>query len=147
MATSAIATSQPQPAERIDYRRLLWVAPLAAAVAAIANLALYFIADALGAFPDGILLPNGQTMGPAPVISTSVIGVIAAAIVFAVLGRFSARPIRLFRIVALVALVLSFASPFGIAGAGAAYIGTLLLMHVVAALAAIGFFTTLARKA
>ena len=147
MATTAVATSRPQPAERIDYRRLLWVAPLAAAVAAIANLALYFIADALGAFPDGILLPNGQTMGPAPVLSTSVIGVIAAAIIFAVLGRFSARPIRLFRIVALVALVLSFASPFGIAGAGGTYIGALLLMHVVAAFVAVGFFTTLARKA
>ena len=80
-------------------------------------------------------------------IGVTVMGVVAAAIVFAVLGRFSARPIRLFPIVALVALVLSFAPTFGIAGAGTAYIGTLLLMHVVAALAAIGFFTTLARKA
>lgn len=147
MATTAIATSQPQPIERIDYRRLVWVAPLAAAVAAVANVALYFIADALGAFPDTVQLPNGQALGPGPVIGVTIMGVVAAAIVFAVLGRFSARPIRLFRIVALVALVLSFAPTFGIAGAGAAYIGSLLLMHVIAALAAVGFFTTLARKA
>ena len=147
MATTAIATSQPQPIERIDYWRLVWVAPLAAAVAAVANVALYFIADALGAFPDTVQLPNGQALGPGPVIGVTIMGVVAAAIVFAVLGRFSARPIRLFRIVALVALVLSFAPTFGIAGAGAAYIGSLLLMHVIAALAAVGFFTTLARKA
>ena len=147
MAATAIATSQPQPAERIDYRRLLWVAPLTAAVAAVANLALYFIADALGAFPDTVHRPNGQALGSGPVIGVTIMGVVAAAIVFAVLGRFSARPIRLFRIIALVALVLSFAPAFGIAGAGAAYIGSLLLMHVIAALAAVGFFTALARKA
>jgi Family of unknown function (DUF6069) len=76
----------------------------------------------------------------------------AAAIVYVLIGRFSKRPIRVFRIVAVVALVLSFASPIS-----AAYVFPLsdapdvitvvflLAMHVVAAIITIGLFTTMAR--
>lgn len=146
MATSAFTPAQPMPSERVDYRRLLWVAPLAAGVAALANAVLYFIADALGAFPDSVLVTNGQPMSVAPVILSSIVGVLGGALVFALLGRFARRPLTVFRIVALIVLVLSFAQPFFIAGAGLDYRLWLLAMHVVAGVIAIALLTGLARK-
>jgi len=43
--------------------------------------------------------------------------------------------------------VLSFVGPFTIAGAPAAMVGALLLMHAIAAVAVVGPLTTLAAKA
>ena len=65
--------------------------------------------------------------------------------VFAVVALLSRRPIRTFRIVAAVALVLSFATPLTIPGAPLSMILTLELMHVVAAVLITGTLTTLAR--
>jgi hypothetical protein len=72
-----------------------------------------------------------------------------AAIVYALIGRFSKHPIRVFRVVALIALLLSFAMPLSAMQftppADVTTIVVLLVMHVVAAMITIGMFTTLAR--
>ena len=78
---------------------------------------------------------------------TSVVGAIAAAIIFAVIGLFARRPVRLFRIVSVVALVLSFAMPLTIPGAPFAMVLSLEVMHVVAWAVIVWLLTTLARKA
>ena len=46
-------------------------------------------------------------MDPVPIIMFTVLGVGAATLVFALLARFTRRPITIFRWVALVALLLS----------------------------------------
>ena len=147
MAATAFDSAQPRPVEQVDYRRLLWVAPLAAVVAAIVNAIIFALADAAGLFPDDVLLTSGQPMGLGPVVSVTIIGVVGAVIVYALIGRFSRRPIRLFTIVAAVVLVLSFASPLSIPGAGAGYIAALELLHITTAAIAVGLLTRLARKA
>ncbi|HVF01469.1 MAG TPA: DUF6069 family protein [Rubrobacteraceae bacterium] len=53
---------------------------------------------------------------------------------------------RVFRIVAVVALVLSFATPLTIPGAPTSMVLTLELMHMVAALVIVSTLTTLTRK-
>jgi len=144
MVTSTNAARQ---LERVDYGKIWWVTLVAAGVAAVINAIIFIIGDALGAFPKTVLLPsNNEPLSLGAVIFISIVGVIAGGIVFAVIGRFSRRPIRLFTIVALVFLVLSFSSPFSIPNAPAGYIIALLLMHVVAGLATIGLLTTLARR-
>jgi hypothetical protein len=56
------------------------------------------------------------------------------------------RPVRNFRVLATIVLVLSFATPFTMHGAPPAMVATLLLMHVVAAVVVVvGILTTLAR--
>ncbi len=149
MVTTTTGTAQPQPlaSEGVDYRRLLWAAPLAAVVAAVANAILYFIGDALGAFPDSVTVAGDRPMSVAPVIISSIVGVLGGAAVSALIGRFARRPISVFRVVAGVVLLLSFAQPFFIAGAGFGYRAGLILMHVVAAAIAVGMLTTLARRA
>lgn len=151
MASTALNSAPAQPSEQIDYRRLLWVAPLAAAVAAVVNAIIFLIADAAGLFPDDVLLANGQAINVGAVVSLSIVGVVGAAIVYALTGRLSGRvtrrPIRLFTIIAAVVLILSFASPFLVPGAGAGYIATLELLHVTTAAIAVGLLTRLARGA
>ncbi len=65
--------------------------------------------------------------------------------IFTVVALLARRPIRTFRIVAAVVLVLSFATPLTIPGAPLSMILTLELMHVVAAVVIVGILTTLAR--
>ena len=64
---------------------------------------------------------------------------------FAIVALLARRPIRTFRIVAAVVLVLSFATPLTIPGTPLSMILTLELMHVVAAVIIAGMLTMLAR--
>ena len=82
----------------------------------------------------------------APVVVSSVVGAIGAAIVFAIIGLFARRPVRLFRIVTTVLLVLSLATPLIIPGAPVAMILSLEVMHVVAWAVIVGLLTTMARQ-
>lgn len=81
-----------------------------------------------------------------PVVLSSIMPAIVAAVFLALLVRFTRRPIGIFRVVAVVLLVLSFITPFTIPGAPAAMILTLLIMHVVAAAIIIWVLTTLAPR-
>ncbi len=90
-----------------------------------------------------------------PFIFLTVVGVGAGVLVFAALVRFSKRPIRAFRIIAVVALLLSFLPDFGLLAGGDAVpfvgvtplnVGVLMFMHVVAAAVSVGMLTTLTRE-
>ena len=136
--------------ERIAYRKLPWVALLAALAAAVTNALVYFAASGLGFIPHSVLIPTPGGEHPltvAPVAVSSVVGAIGAAIVFAIIGLFVRRPVRLFRIVATVVLVLSFAMPLTIPGAPVAMILSLEVMHVAAWAVIVGLLTTMARQA
>ena len=73
-----------------------------------------------------------------PVIGFTVVGVLGAVIVFALVARFARRPVRLFRRIALVVLLLSLvpdlslltSSPY--ADTTVQSVLVLMLMHVVA---------------
>lgn len=135
-------------AGKIAWGRLPLVALLAAVAAAVVNALIYFIASALGVIPQSVILP-APVSGPlsvGPVVVASIIGTIAAAIVFAVIGVSSRRPVWLFRIVATVALALSLVLPATVPGAPIGMILSLMLMHVVAWAASVGALTTLAIK-
>jgi hypothetical protein len=131
--------------EPVAMERLLWVGPLAAISAAIANAVVYFVASALGAMPQDFVVEGSGPITLAPVVFSSSIGAVGAAMVFAIVALLARRPIRTFRIVAAVVLVLSFVTPLTIPGAPLSMILTLELMHVVAAVIITGMLTTLAR--
>jgi hypothetical protein len=119
------------------------VATLAAAVAAVvANVILRALAVALLDIPQ----PEFEPLQLRAVVVSTVGGVVAAGVVFAIVARFARDPVRVFVIVAAVALVLSLWAPIslGIAdppenpGTDAGSVGTLIVMHVVAAAVAVG---------
>jgi hypothetical protein len=132
--------------ERVTWGRLALAGLLAGAVAAAANAIVYLVAAAAGAMSQDIVV-NGQ--GPitlSMVATMSAFGAVSGTVVYALIGRFARRPVRVFRVVAAVALALSFAGPFTIPGAPAAMVATLLLMHVVAAAVVVGLLTTMAAR-
>ena len=131
--------------ERVAWGRLVPAGLLAALVAAAANAAVYLAAAAAGAMPQEVVV-NGQGPITLPMVAaTSAFGAVAGTVVYALVGRVARRPVRVFRVVAAAALVLSFVGPLTIPGAPGAMVATLLLMHAVAAAVVVGLLTTLAR--
>ncbi len=149
MKSTERQTTRSASGEGISYGRLPGVALLAAVAAALANALVYFAASGLGTISQSILLPSPMGMSPLTVglvVITSVIGAIGAAIIFALIGRFARHPVRLFRIVAGVVLVLSFSMPATVPGVPVAMKLSLAVMHVVTWAVSVGVLTTLVRR-
>jgi hypothetical protein len=121
--------------------RIAAATALAAVAATVANLVLRAVAVAALDIPQ----PGFEPLNVRPVILSTVGGVIAAGVVFAVVSRLARNPARTFAIVAAVALVLSLYAPLSLdladppenPGTDAGSVGTLMLMHVVAAAIAV----------
>lgn len=145
---STLTTSNAKT-QRTSFSRLLWVGPLAAVIAAVANLLVFVIAqNLLGIALMGPAGPGSTEMAPLPaaaVVISSVVPAIGATVLLAVLGKFLVRPIPVFRIISVVLLILSFAGPLSLPVDVAAKL-TLSLMHLVAAVAIVGVLTTLGRE-
>jgi hypothetical protein len=128
---------------RVPAGRLLRVGALAAVLSAGANALVLAIASF---FLGVVIIPPDRTVTFGQVGSASVAGTVCAAVIFALIFRFTRRPIRIFWGVAAVGLFLSFL-PIALAGATGSSAGTLALMHVVAAVTNVGLLTRLGRKA
>jgi hypothetical protein len=98
-----IMSNQSPAIERVNLRKLLWVGPLTIVAAVIAVLVIRVIAVTL-LNPSPAFSPLGWTQ---PIIFT-IAGVTCAVFTFAIVGRVARRPIRVFHIVAFVALLFSF---------------------------------------
>jgi hypothetical protein len=104
---SSVVTAMPsydRAAERRDgvsWRRLLWVAPLTVVVALLVNLAIKTLLQAIN--------PALSEMGQLgrPMIILTVEGAILAVIVFALMVWLVPHPIRWYRIVGVIALLIS----------------------------------------
>ena len=116
-----------------------------AAVAAVAtNVLLRAIAVALFDIPDEF-----EHLALRAVVISTLAGVVAAGVVYAVIARFASDPARTFTIVAVVALLLSLLAPLSVGledppeypGTDAGSVGTMMAMHVVAAAIAIAALT------
>ena len=130
---TTLTTSAALLAPRILPGALLRVAFLTGLAAAAINAVIFFIARSLGFIPATVLV-KGQPLTVVPVIVSSILPVLVAAGVFALLGRVTKNPVRSFTVLALVLLVVSFVNPcLGIPGVAPAMIIVLNLMHVVVA--------------
>jgi hypothetical protein len=134
---------------RFSLRKLLWIGPLAMVVAIVANEIWYAIAAALS--PSVGQWPG---VGVVPIIISTVVYLVIASLVFAVVVRFSARPVRTYWIVATIALLISCAAPilarsgFGMPGlppADTVSVIVLMIMHVIAFAISVPMITRLTR--
>jgi hypothetical protein len=145
MISMASLISSAQPTTRVAFSRLLWVGPLTILAAIVANVIIQQIAVAV-LQPDPAFMPLTFAI---PIVFT-LLGVLGAVIVYAVVGRLSRNPIQLFQRVALVTLVVSFIPDILMLitgfnpGTTAANVAVLMLMHVVAWAIAVGMLTRLA---
>jgi hypothetical protein len=124
----------------IPLGTLAWQAALVAVVSCVANACVWMIGQSAG----------GMKIGVGEVVAGSVIGVVGAFVVFAVLAKFAARPRRIFTRIAIAVLVLYALGPISAViapyreGAARFNLATVLateVMHVISGLAVIWLFT------
>ncbi len=140
-------SNNPVRSEHVVWGRLVPAGALALVVAAAANSVVYLVASSLGAMPQDVDA-NGQGPITLPmVVAMSAAGAVAGTLVYALVGRLARRPVRVFRLVSALALLLSFVGPLTIPGAPAAMVAALLVMHVITAVIVAGLLTTLAARA
>jgi hypothetical protein len=116
----------------IQFRRLLWVGPLAVLASIVGVLIVRVVAVAI-LQPDPLPL---SLMWLTPIIFTAVL-VTGAVLVFALVARFAKNPIRTYQVIAFVVLLLSLLPDVGYAssrmpGANWPTAIALMVMHVVA---------------
>jgi Family of unknown function (DUF6069) len=128
--------------ERIPAGRLLRVGVLAAGFSAIANALVLAVASSLFG---PVVIPPDEAVTSGQVMAASVAGAVSAAVIFAIIGWFTRRPVRVFWGIAAVGLLLSFL-PIALAGVTGSSAGTLAFMHVVAAATNVRLLTRLGRK-
>jgi len=107
----------------------------ATAIAAVAAVIVNVLLRALAVAAFDIPQPEFEPLNLRPVILSTLGGVIAAGLVYALIAQITRAPGRPFLIVAAAALLLSLIAPLTIddPNADADAVGTLIAMHVVAA--------------
>ena len=124
-----------------EPRRILWLAPLTVGASLAAVLATRWAGLNIITRP-----PHFDPLGVAPTIIDTVVLVTVAMFVFVGISGFAGHPRRVFRIVAFVALLVSFAPDLLIVQHGSPWPPVLLLMaeHVAAWLVTVELLTRVA---
>ncbi len=142
VSTSTRPTSQ----ERLATRKLVWVGPLTIVVVALVNLVVRLLAVSFFGVASSFVYLQAPF-----VIGSTVVFLVLALLAFVLVGRVSRRPVQIFRIVAGVALFVSFLNPlmllvgvFPAAGMNLHIFWTMIVMHTISALLAVSLLTTLA---
>jgi hypothetical protein len=120
---------------------------LTAVIAVVANVVIYFIASALGAMPESVLVPPmNLPITIIPVIMATLMGTLGGAIVFALLTRFTKNPVRIFTVIAVLVVIAMGIPPFTLSGAPASMIVALNIMHIVAGVIVVTMLTRSVRN-
>jgi hypothetical protein len=125
------------------WRRLLAAGAAAVIASAVANSAVAALLRGLLDVPAGF-----APLQAISVLSLTIVGVTAAVLVFAAICRLSVRPLRLFTIVASIALVVSWAAPLAVyfanafPGTNASRIAGLMALHAIAGVVTIALLRT-----
>ena len=132
---STLHSSLPTSAGRkASGKKLLRIAPLAGLAAAGINASLYLLGTALGTMDPTVQVGPDQSITLLPVMLSSFVPALVAGLVLAGLNLFLARPFRVFNILALVILLVSFTNPYLMIENVPPLMGLWLnLMHVVVA--------------
>lgn len=148
MSTKGQSHSASQPTNRIDLRALSWVGPLTIVTATLVNLGIRAVAVAFFAVPATFML-----LQPVAVVGSTIVFLALALAAFVAVSRFSQRPVRAYRILALIALLISYLNPimaldhmFPASGMNINIFWTMIALHTVTALITVVMLTRLTLK-
>jgi hypothetical protein len=103
-------------------------------VAAITNTLIFLVFQGAGVISEDVMVQPGTPMTAPPVIASSLIPSLVAGIIYYLLFRYSSRPYRIFLVISLVLLVVSYSNPFlMIPNIPVSYALVLDLMHTIVA--------------
>lgn len=130
----------------IELRTLRWVGPLTIVTATLVNLGIRALAVAFFGVPDSFTL-----LQPVAVVGSTIVFLALAVAAFVVVSRFSRRPVRVYRILALIALLVSYLNPimalshmFPAPGMNVNIFWTMIALHTATALITVVMLTRLA---
>jgi hypothetical protein len=134
------------PKVRFAIRKLVWVGPVTIVVVALVNLVVRLLAVSFFGVASSFVYLQAPF-----VIGSTVVFLALALLAFVLIGRVSSQPVRVYRIVAGVALLVSFLNPlmllaglFPAVGMNLHIFWTMIVMHCVSALITVSLLTTLA---
>jgi hypothetical protein len=111
------------------------------------NVILFFIFHATGIISDTIFIQPGQPMTVVPIIMSSLIPSIIASMVFFLFEKFTKNGYRIFMIISIVLMLVTFINPFvGIPGVTTGYAIALDVMHVFVVVPVLFFISREVKK-
>jgi len=116
---------------KLNFKQSIVAGLMAAGVATVINVILFFIFHAVGVFTDTIFVQPNQPLNFVAIIISSTLPTLIASMVFFLFERFTKNGFRIFSIVAIVLGIFSLASPFTIVGVTTGYALALEVMHIV----------------
>lgn len=134
--------------EHVSLRKLVWIGPLVIICTAIVNVIVRTVAVAFF----GVSSTFSYFQLPY-IIGSTIIYLLLAILAFVLVSRFARQPIRFYCMLALVALLVSLLFPVMALNGSLATPGmnihifwTMIVMHTISAVLAVGLLTTLTRQ-
>lgn len=125
---------------KLSFKPIITAGAFAAGFSMAINAVLFFIFHGAGVISDSIFIQPGQPMTIVPVLMASIIPSLIGASFFFLFEKYSTNGFKVFSIISIVLLLLSFANPFmAIPDVTVAYGVVLNAMHVVVALSLLYF--------
>ena len=119
---------------QINFKQALMAGAMASLTAVVINAVLFLIFQAAGVIVDTIFIQPNQPLTIIPIIISSILPTMVASVVFFLIEKFTNNGFKIFRLVSIILLILSFMNPFmGIPEVTVGYAMVLNLMHVVVA--------------
>jgi len=119
---------------KVNFLSLLKIGLFAGLISAAVNALIFFIFHALGVFTDDIQVQPNQPLNAIAVIMSSVLPSLLGSVVLYLFLRFTKNGMRIFTIVSLILVVISFMNPFTmIPNVTISYGVVLDVMHIVVA--------------
>lgn len=116
----------------MKIQNLLKIGLFAGLIAALLNLAIFYISKFIGIISNNDLLPDGNPLSIAAVVLSTLLSGLVASLVLFVLSKFTKNSIKIFSIIGFIFLLVSMAGPFGTPNLPIGMRVTLSLMHIVA---------------
>ena len=125
---------------KLSFKQIITAGAIAAGCSAVINALLFFTFHAAGVLSDTILIQPGQPLTVVPIIMASILPSVIGASIFFLFEKYSANGFKIFSVISIVLLLLSFANPFmGIPKVTIGYGIVLNVMHVVVAFSLLFF--------
>lgn len=117
---------------KINFKQAILAGLIAAGSAAVLNSILFFVFQAAGVLTDNILIDGKQALTIVPIIISSILPSMIGSMVFFLFEKFSKNGFKIFTIVSIILVLLSFLNPFMIIkDVTIGYALVLNVMHVV----------------
>lgn len=117
---------------KLSFKQSIIAWAIAAGAGAVVNAVIFLIFHAAGVITDDIMVQPNQPLSVGPVIFASILPTFFGILVFFLFERVTNNGFKIFAIISIILLLLSFVNPFmGIPGVTVAYALVLDFMHIV----------------